>query len=403
MPTVVELTQRLVAAPSHAEVGEEAACAVAHAAMVANGFVDVEIDALGNVTGRLPGTGACDGLILFDGHIDTVGVGNPAAWSSNPYAADVRGSRMYGRGVADMKGAIAAMIMGLGRLRDDPAACDVVLSVSIAEELVEGWALGRVLDRYPATAVVIGEATNLHLARAQRGRAEVLIETLGTPAHSSTPHLGHNALKPMAQLVTLLSGLPMPVDELLGPAILEVTDIISHPYPALSVIPERCRATFDRRLLVGETQEDVLGEVQALLDAFMQDAPEVRATASIAMDRIDTWAGGLLEAPNMAPAWRMADDAPIVRAGMRALEHAGLLPMLSHYAFCTNGSESAGRRGIPTIGFGPGEEAEAHRIDESIEVAHLQAAVDCYELLARELARISADYPELDLGGATPG
>jgi acetylornithine deacetylase/succinyl-diaminopimelate desuccinylase-like protein len=141
-------------------------------------------------------------------------------------------------------------------------------------------------------------------------------------------------------------------------------------------------------MLVGETDEDVLAEVQAILDAYVQDDPSLDARASIAVDRFDTYTGFKVEAPNCAPAWQMADDAPIVEAGIAALTQAGLLPILSHYAFCTNGSESAGRRGIPTIGFGPGDEAEAHRIDESLEISHLFAAITGYEMLARELAKL---------------
>ncbi|HEX5166399.1 MAG TPA: YgeY family selenium metabolism-linked hydrolase [Thermomicrobiales bacterium] len=384
---VIELTRQLVAARSDAETGEQAAIDVARAAMVDLGFQDVTIDPLGNLTGSVPGSGGT-GCLVFDGHADTVGVGDASNWASDPYAMEQRGTRLYGRGVSDMKGSIAAMIYGVARLKDDPIACDVVVSVSIAEELVEGHALGYVLDRYQPKAVVIGESTSMALARAQRGRAEVLVETFGVPAHSSTPQLGRNAIKPMAALVNLLSSLPMPSDALLGPAILEVTDIISHPYPALSVIPEHCMATFDRRMLVGETDEDVLAEVQAILDAYMQDDPSLDARASIAVDRFDTYTGYQVEAPNCAPAWRMADGAPIVQAGISALTQAGLLPILSHYAFCTNGSESAGRRNIPTVGFGPGDEAEAHRIDESIEVAHLLASVTGYEMLAREMAKL---------------
>ena len=384
---VVDLTRQLVAARSDATVGEAAAIEVARAALVALGYRNVTVDPLGNVTGSMPGSGGA-GCVVFDGHVDTVGVGDVHAWASDPYALEQRGTRLYGRGVSDMKGSIAAMIYGVARLRDDPVACDAIVSVSVAEELVEGYALGHILDRYQPKAVVIGESTSMALARAQRGRAEVLVETFGVPAHSSTPQLGRNAIKPMAALVNLLSNLPMPVDDLLGPAILEVTDIISHPYPALSVIPEHCMATFDRRMLVGETDEDVLAEVQAILDAYIKDDPSLDARASIAVDRFDTYTGFQVEAPNCAPAWRMADDAPIVQAGIAALTHAGLLPVLSHYGFCTNGSESAGRRGIPTIGFGPGDESEAHRIDESLEVSHLFAAITGYEMLARELARL---------------
>jgi putative selenium metabolism hydrolase len=385
---VVGLTAALVAAPSHDGVGEAEAAAIAMAAMVELGYEDVALDEIGNVTGRMPGTSSGSGCVVFDGHIDTVGVGDTSAWTSDPFTAVERGGWLFGRGTSDMKGAIAAMIHGIAALRHDPAQCDIVVAVTLAEELVEGYALGFVLDHYDPKAVVIGESTNLHLARAQRGRAEIVVETFGVPAHSSSPQLGRNAIKPMATLVNLLGNLPMPSDPLLGPALLEVTDIMSFPYPGLSVIPERCMATFDRRMLVDETEEDVLAEVQALLDAYMQDDPLATARASIAVDRFSTYTGFDVVAPNCAPAWRMADDAPIVTAGIEALTASGLVPLLSHYSFCTNGSMSAGRRGIPTIGFGPGDEAQAHRIDESVEISHLHASVSGYECLARRLAEL---------------
>lgn len=383
---VVELTRRLVACPSHAEVGEREAAQVAVEAMAALGYEDVGIDELGNATGVIRGQG--DDWVVFDGHLDTVGVGDPEAWLSDPFKATKLGARLHGRGTADMKGAIAAMIAGIARLRDDPPACNIVVSASVAEELVEGYALGRVLDRYPAKAVVIGEATGLRIARAQRGRAEILIQTRGIPAHSSTPQLGVNAVKAMAAVIYGLSALELPEDDLLGPAVLEVTDVMSHPYPGLSVIPERCDATFDRRLLVGETEESVLAEIEAALDRIKEGYPQLQAQESIAVDRFTSWTGAEVVAPNFAPAWRMADDAPIVQAAAGALEAVGLEPVLSHYAFCTNGSESAGRRGIPTIGFGPGDEAQAHTIDESVEIEELYRAADGYAALARELSKL---------------
>ena len=384
--SVVELTRKLVACPSHANVGEEDAAGVARQAMMDLGYEDVRVDPLGNVTGVIPSEN--DDCVLFDGHLDTVGVGDPDDWMTDPFTAIRIGERLHGRGTADMKGAIAAMIVGIARLRDQRPACNLVVSASIAEELVEGYALGHVLDRYPAKAVVIGESTGLRIARAQRGRAEILIQTLGIPAHSSTPHLGVNAVKAMAPVIAGLSALDMPTDDLLGPAVLEVTDVMSHPYPGLSVIPERCDATFDRRLLVGESEERVLAEIENALDRIKEGYPQLQAESSIAVDRFTSWTGAEVIAPNFAPAWRMEDDSPVVEAAKSTLGSVGLDPVLSHYAFCTNGSQSAGRRGIPTIGFGPGDEAQAHTIDESVEIEQLVRAADGYEALALELARI---------------
>ncbi len=383
---IIELTRKLVASPSHAAVGEKAVALVAREALSEAGYEDVRIDELGNVTGVIPGDG--DDYVVFDGHLDTVGVGDADAWMTDPFKATKIGDRLHGRGTADTKGAVAAMIVGVARLKDRQPACNIVVSASIAEELVEGHALGAVLDRYPAKAVVIGESTGLRIARAQRGRAEILIQTRGVPAHSSTPHLGVNAVKAMAAVISGLSALILPEDDLLGPAILEVTDVMSHPYPGLSVIPERCDATFDRRLLVGEDEGSILAGIEEALDQIKQDYPQLQAQESIAVDRFTSWTGAEVVAPNFAPAWRMDDDAPIVQAAVAALGTVGLPALLSHYAFCTNGSQSAGRRGIPTIGFGPGDEAQAHTIDESVEIEQLLRAADGYEALAGTLAEL---------------
>src|SRR5688500_1958895 len=126
---VVALTKRLVAAESHDGTTEEAACAVAMSAMQALGYADVRRDALGNVVGRVTGNGSSQGCVVFDGHVDTVGVGDASTWASDPFAATERDGFLYGRGVADMKGAIAAMIVGVARLRHDPIAGDVIVSV----------------------------------------------------------------------------------------------------------------------------------------------------------------------------------------------------------------------------------------------------------------------------------
>ena len=111
---------------------------------------------------------------------------------------------------------------------------------------------------------MIGEATDLALNRGGRGRAEIHLETIGRPAHSSTPHLGRNAVHDMLRVVAAVERLPMASDPLLGPAVMALTDIISDPYPAYSVIPSRCRVTYDRRLLAGDTADGVLGDLQGL-------------------------------------------------------------------------------------------------------------------------------------------
>ncbi len=187
-------------------------------------------------------------------------------WAHDPFGGDVEGGFIYGRGTADMKGALAAMIYAAAGLDRARLRGRVVVSATVMEENLEGAALKTVMDAVSPDFVVIGEATDLRLNRGGRGRAEIHLETIGRPAHSSTPHLGRNAVHDMLRVVAAVERLPMQSDSFLGPAILALTDIISDPYPAYSVIPSRCRVTYDRRLLPGETVEGVLEDLRGLAD-----------------------------------------------------------------------------------------------------------------------------------------
>ncbi len=105
----------------------------------------------------------------------------------------------------------------------------------------------------------------------------------------------------------------------------------------------------------------------------------------IAEDDFRTYTGEPVRAPNFAPAWYFKDDAEVVQKALPALERVGIPPELTHYAFCTNGSGTAGRLGIPTVGFGPGNEELAHRVDEYIKVDQLTAAARGYASIVEQL------------------
>ncbi|HUY99218.1 MAG TPA: YgeY family selenium metabolism-linked hydrolase [Thermomicrobiaceae bacterium] len=378
---LVALCGRLVGRPSPSG-GEGDVAAEVGRVMTELGYDEVRVDELGNVVGVMRGRSR--GCVVFDGHMDTVGVGRQEAWASDPFTLTERDGSLYGRGIADMKGAIAGMLLGVAALRRaaEELPADVVVSCSVCEEVVEGAALGHVLDRVDARAVVIGESTDLRLNVGQRGRAELLVETTGLPSHSSTPELGRNAVKMMARVIERLSDIEPAHHPVLGVGILEVTDVRSAPYPGLSVVPEYCGATFDRRLLVGEDEASVLAGVERVLKELRAADPTLTVSVRVPESDVVTYPGTPLIARKFAPAWLFPPDHPLVRAGLAALGAAGLPAHLGTYAFCTNGSESAGRRGIPTVGFGPGSEQQAHRIDEHCAVEDLVAAARAYAALA---------------------
>ena len=363
---------RLVATPSPS--GEEGAVAALVRAELERLGYAVEVDELGTVTGTLDaGDGPC---VLLDAHMDTVGVTDPEAWSADP-AGELRDGRLYGRGSVDMKGPLAALVHGAAAA--DLRRGRVVVSASIAEEMIEGYATVEVARRVRPDVAVICEPSHRSVVVGQRGRAELIVDVHGRPSHSSRPDLGVNAVEATADALRAARGVEMPPEHpALGPAILVVTDVISRPYPALSVLPDRCTATFDRRTLPGEGADDVLAPLRTAVEAAVR---EHGATAEVMLgvDRFDAYTGTAIEAENFAPAWYTGVDAPVARAALAAV---GGEP--GHWLFCTNGSGTAAL-GIPTIGFGPGDETLAHRVDEHIELAELYAGARDYAALIEAL------------------
>jgi putative selenium metabolism hydrolase len=367
---LVSFTRRLVATESPS--GQEGAvAALVREEMERLGY-SVEVDALGNVVGTLgDGDGPC---VLLDAHMDTVGVTDRAAWSADP-AGELRDGKLYGRGSVDMKGPLAAVVHGAATAA---ARGRVVVSASIAEEMIEGYATVEIARRVRPDVAVICEPSHRTVVVGQRGRAELIEEVEGRPSHSSMPDLGVNAVEAMADVLVAARGLELPEHPALGPAILVVTDVISRPFPALSVLPDRCTATFDRRTLPGEAEDDVLGQLREAAEAAVA-RHGARVAVTIGLDRFDAYTGTPVEAPNFAPAWYTGADAPVARAALRAV---GGEP--GHWLFCTNGSGTAAL-GIPTVGFGPGDETLAHRVDEHIELAELEAGARDYAALVEAL------------------
>lgn len=334
------------------------------------GFDQTFVDANGSLVGVING-GQPGPTLLFDAHIDTVGIAPGVPWQHDPYGAEIEGNRLYGRGSSDMKGALAAMIHAAAAADRRQLAGRIAVSASVLEEVLEGAALATVMREVQPDFVVIGESTALNLNHGGRGRAELHLEAIGRPAHSSTPHLGQNAVHLMLAAVQALEAMPLPSDPLLGPAILALTDIISEPYPGYSVIPSRCRVTYDRRLLAGETAEGVLEAIRQL--------PGLNGVnVAIANGEHAAYTGATLRSSKFFPAWKLPAGHAFVQTALGGLRAAGLEPELGAYRFCTNAAYSAGVANVPTVGFGPSGEGQAHVIDEYIELEQLHAAARGY-------------------------
>ncbi len=335
------------------------------------GFDEVQVDkngsGIGIIYGQKPGK-----TLLLDGHCDHVDV-IPSDWSHPPYVAEIADGCIYGRATADMKGSLAAMIYAAAGVDRSRLTGSVAVSATVLEEVMEGGALKSVVDIVKPDYVIIGEATNFNLKHAGRGRAEIIVETYGKSAHSSSPQAGLCAVHEMYRVIQSLDNMALTSHPQIGSGLNVLTDIISEPYPGKSVLPNVCRVSYDRRLLPGETAGSVISEIKSL--------PELQGidfNVSILDREEKTYTGKTLSGQKFFPAWIFDQEHPLVQGALKGLHQAGIMPELSAYQFCTNGAYSGGTAGIPTIGFGPGGETDAHTVDEHIKIADLELAVDCF-------------------------
>ncbi|MDT4761620.1 YgeY family selenium metabolism-linked hydrolase [Sphaerochaeta sp. PS] len=346
------------------------------------GFDEVIRDGYGTIIGKVRGNRP--GNLMFEGHMDTVGIQDRASWKYDPFGSDFVDGKLYGRGTSDMRCALAAMVHAIGSLAKEGNRNHATLSVVavVHEEIFEGIAFGKVLDRYAPDLVVLGEASDLKLMLGQKGRAELSIETFGKNAHSAHPEKGKNAIEAMEKVLHCLPLMPTPTCPLLGEGIMVVTDILSHPYPGCSVIPDLCTITIDRRTLVGETEQSLVSGIrEQLLQVFPQGEHEF--ACSVKTSRETCYTGASLGGRRFFPAWVIDEGSPFVAFGREAMRQAGLPYATGYYPFCTDGSESAGNRSIPTIGFGPSSPTMAHVIDEYVKFEQVLVAKRVYAELAR--------------------
>jgi putative selenium metabolism hydrolase len=359
--------------------GEEGRVAAAiRAKMQMLGYDPVDVDDYGSLVGYRQGSRPGP-TVLFDSHMDVVPVTNPDEWTSDPFGAEIRDGKIYGRGSSDMKGPLAAAVVALGHLPKDDFAGTIAVSTSVLEEKHEGVALKAVMDRCHPDFVVICEPNGNTIGVGQKGRAGIWVDIGGSPAHSSVPHLGDNAVYKGLPVIERLHGMPLPKDEVVGEGVMELIDAISRPYPSRSTVPVGFYLRYDRRLVRGETQEGVLETTQqalAGLPGWQVGFQEIE---------MDTYTGQRLCELDFHPAWAIDRGSEWIQKASRGLASAGIAPVYTTALFCTNGSYSAGTAGVPTMIFGPSSGQMAHRIDEYMPIDELLSGAEGYQGLAKSL------------------
>ncbi len=346
------------------------------------GFDEVRFDKMGNILGRV---GHGPTVVVYDSHIDTVGIGDPAAWKWDPFAGKVEDGVLYARGACDEKGSTPGMIYGIALGRDLGLFSKDQNSMYYfgnMEEWCDGIAPNSFVEVDPQVRpdfVVIGEPTRMQVYRGHKGRLELKITAKGKSAHAASNHLGDNAIYKMLPIIDAISKLePQLGDhEFLGHGKITVSDM-QVKTPSINAVPDECTIFIDRRMTFGETKEAVRAQIEELIPAEQR--------GSIVLEELfydePSYTGFVFPVDKYFPAWAFEESHPLVVAGLQARQAIGLPDApAGKWNFSTNGIYWAGKAGIPSIGFGPGDEVTAHTTEDSAPLDDVVKATEFYALL----------------------
>lgn len=378
---IIRFLRELCAIPSMdsqiGEVGERAA-----QEMRQLGFEEVRFDKMGNILGRI---GHGPTVIVYDSHIDTVGIGDPDSWEWDPFEGKVEDGVFYARGACDEKGSTPGMIYGMALARDlglfSPEEFTLYYFGNM-EEWCDGIAPNTFVEVDPQVKpdyVVIGEPTLMKVYRGHKGRLELKMTAKGKSAHAAANHLGDNAIYKMLPVIEAISKMEPELGdhEFLGHGKITVTDMAVKT-PSINAVPDECTIFIDRRMTFGESKEDVRAQLEAIIPA------EHKKDITIAelFNEEPSYTGFVFPVDKYFPAWAYEEDHPLVVAGQATRQAIGLPDEPSgKWGFSTNGIYWAGKAGIPSIGFGPGDELTAHTNQDSVPLDDVVKATEFYALL----------------------
>ena len=367
---VIELTRELVRTPSVNPPADTRQCAE----IILNRFKKEHMDAeiiegrkrACNVVARLPGRGKGK-VLLLNGHIDVVPPGGD--WTVDPFGAEIRDNKIYGRGASDMKSGIAsgmAAMIGLKR-SGLPFNGEIIFMAACDEETGSEFGTAYLLKKgigRNADFAIVTEPTNLRVELGNRGLRWLDVTVKGVASHAGRPHLGINAILYGARVIEAVHSIKFK----------NRNDAFDVPEPSLSVtmvhggtkeniIPDRCDLVLDRRMIPGETAENVVKELKEAIQPILEKEKDLRIELKLR--------------PNCWDPYLLSENEPIVWAMVESVkEVTGKKPGIGAKAGCTDGSHLFHRGGIPAALFGPGDIACGHKADEWVAIENISISTE---------------------------
>lgn len=362
----IDFCQRLIQTPSPSGQEGEIARLVA-AEMTKLGYDGVETDAAGNVIGYLRGEGGRS--LMLNTHLDHVDAGALERWPAPPFSGAVMDGAVWGRGAMDIKGPLACQVYAPAVLREagiKPAG-DLYVTATVMEEV--GGIGAQVLARSLAPDMaVVGEASGCQLARGHRGRVEVEVCFTGRGGHASMPSQLANPHYGAARLIQAIEHLEMAEGGSLGPASVAPT-LYRTDQGSRNVIPEQVTLVLDWRTVPSEGPEAVLARIRALAEEAAGEGLSVEA--QIPQVEWQTYTGLRHSMPSIFPSFELPEAHSLIQGARDLLESVYDQPVpVRLWRFATDGGHFMSA-GIPTLGFGPGEDSLAHTTEERIDLGEL--------------------------------
>jgi len=301
------------------------------------GFDEVRFDVMGNILGRI---GSGPRVMVFDSHIDTVGIGDPAEWTHDPFTGKEEDGIFFGRGACDEKGSTPGMVYGLAIARDMGLLEGwTVYYFGNMEEWCDGIAPNSFVDVDPKVKpdfVVIGEPTKMQVYRGHKGRIELKVTAKGKSAHAASNHMGDNAIYTLLPVIAGIRDLEPKLGDhpFLGHGKITVSDLHVQT-PSINAVPDEAFIYIDRRLTFGETRQEAMEQVKALIPPEFKDKIKVE---ELFYDE-PSYTGFKFPVDKYFPPWALDETHPLVTAGQTVREAMGYPHAPSgKWAFSTNGT-----------------------------------------------------------------
>lgn len=373
---VIEFHRGLVRIPSINPPGDvREAIAYCEGPLSAAGFATETVrdtEAMPNLIARI---GNGDGPELcFNAHVDVVPTGERSAWAHDPFGAEIEDGRIYGRGAGDDKASVTAQVMaGIALARSGVVFRGSLVVNEVADEEVAGIHGAKFITEAGLLTpdyVIVGEQTLNRVALGEKGSGGTFITVRGRTAHGALPWEGANAIEAMAEIIVALRREHWPVLERRTHRYFHHSSASVNTIEGgvkANVVPDRARIYIDRRLVPGETPQDVAAEMGDIARRAVTGMPGITVE---------------IEASGFGGAATLQDeDAPLVRSMLGANRHLGLSTEPTGFSMATDGRYFA-RKGVPTIIYGPGDPSLAHVPDEWVGVDEVIQATRAYALAA---------------------